>query len=93
MLTMSVFVSTAGQVTYRVVQVTQNEDGETQVVTASPFPPDTQVTLIELRHSEVHHFVIEECSHLANGCTTKCGCLGLILFRYLSFRGTVKCHI
>ena len=44
MLTRTLFVPTAGQVTYRVVQVTQNEDGETQVVTASPFPPDTQVS-------------------------------------------------
>ncbi|KAK2176540.1 hypothetical protein NP493_657g01010 [Ridgeia piscesae] len=35
----------AGQVTYRVVQVTQNEEGETQVMTASPFPPDTQAIM------------------------------------------------
>ena len=31
---------------------------------------------------DVRHFVILECSHLANGCITKCGCIGLLLFRY-----------
>ena len=36
--------------------------------------------MIELRHMDVRHFVIIECSHLANGCTTKCGCIGLMLF-------------
>ena len=37
----------------------------------------------------VRHFVIEESSHVANGCTTKCGCIGLILFRYLSCLGAI----
>jgi len=46
-LTLNILVLTAGQVTYRVVQVTQNEEGETQVMTASPFPPDTQVQHID----------------------------------------------
>ena len=36
--------------------------------------------MIELRHLDIRHFGIEECSHLATGCTTKCGCIGLILF-------------
>ena len=31
--------------------------------------------MIELRHMDVSHFVIIECSHLANGCTTKSGCV------------------
>ena len=35
-----------------------------------------------------HHFVIEKCSHLANGWTTKCGCIGLILCL-----GTIICDI
>ena len=29
--------------------------------------------MIELRHFDVRHYVIEECRHLANGCTTKMG--------------------
>ena len=45
--------------------------------------------MIELRHFDVSHFAIEKCIHLANGCTTKCGCIGLILFHYLSFRGAI----
>ena len=40
--------------------------------------------MIELRHLDVCRFVIEECRHLANGCTAKCAYIGLILFRYLS---------
>ena len=31
--------------------------------------------MIELRHMDVRHFVIIECSYLANGCTIKCGCI------------------
>ena len=37
--------------------------------------------MIELRHMGMmgaRHFVIIECSHLANGCATKCGCIGLV---------------
>ena len=41
----------------------------------------------------VRHFVNEECSHLANGCTTTCGCIGLILFCYLSCPGAIICDI
>ena len=37
------------------------------------------VYYIELRHMGVRHFVI-----IQNGCTTKCGCIGLTLFCYLS---------
>ena len=40
--------------------------------------------MIQLRHKDVHHFVIEECRHLANGCTPNRGGIGLMLFRYLS---------
>ena len=43
--------------------------------------------MIELCHLEVRHFVIEECSHLANCCTTRCACIGFKLFRYLSCLG------
>ena len=39
--------------------------------------------IIEVRHLDVHHFVNEECRHLVNGVTAKCGCIGLLLFRYL----------
>ena len=49
--------------------------------------------MIELRHLDVSHFVIEECSHLANGCTTKCGCIGLILFRYILCLGAIICDV
>ena len=41
--------------------------------------------LIELRHFEVCYLLIEECRHLASGCATKCDCIGLMLFRYLSY--------
>ena len=40
---------------------------------------------IELHHLYVLHFVIEEFRRLANGCTAKCDCIGLMLFRYLSY--------
>ena len=41
--------------------------------------------MIELRHMDVRHVVIEDCSHLAIVCTTTCGCIGLIVvFRYQS---------
>ena len=51
--------------------------------------------MIELRHlvMDDRHFVIEECRHLANDCTTKCGCIGLKLFRYLSCLGAIICDI
>ena len=49
--------------------------------------------MIELHHLDAHHFVIEECSHLANSFTTKCGCIGLMVFRYLSCLGTIICDI
>ena len=42
---------------------------------------------MELRHLDVHRFVIEECRHLANSCTAKCGCISLTLSRYLSCTG------
>ena len=44
-----------------------------------------EVVYIELRHLDVLHFVIEECRLLANGCTAKCGCIGLMLFHFLSY--------
>ena len=40
---------------------------------------------------DVRHFVIIACSHLANGCTIKCGCIGLMLFRYLSCLSAILC--
>ena len=49
--------------------------------------------MIELRHLDDSLFVIEECRHLANGCTTKCGCIGLMLFRYPSCLGAIICVI
>ena len=49
--------------------------------------------MIELRHMDVRHFVTIECSHLANGCTIECGYIGLVLFRYLSYVGTIICYI
>ena len=49
--------------------------------------------MIEPRHMDVCHFVIIECSHLLNGCTIKCGCIGLMLFQYLSSLGAIMCHI
>ena len=42
---------------------------------------------------DVGHFAIIECSHLANGCTIKCGCIGLILFHYLSCLGAMVSDI
>ena len=47
--------------------------------------------MTDLRHMDVHHFVIIECSHLVNGCPIKCGCIGLMLFRYLSCLGEIIC--
>ncbi len=38
-------------------------------------------------------FIIEECSHLATGCITKCGCLGLILLRYLTCLSVILLYI
>ena len=49
--------------------------------------------MIELRHMDVRHFVIMDCSHLANGCTIKYGCIGLIIFCYLSCLGAILCDI
>ena len=49
--------------------------------------------MVELCHMDIHHFVIEECRHLANGCAIKCGCIGLVLFRYLSSVGATICDI
>ena len=46
--------------------------------------------MIELRHLDIRHFVIEEYHHLANCCTAKCCCIGLALFRYL---GAIVCDI
>ena len=48
-----------------------------------------ELVYIELRHLDVLHFVTEEWRHLVNGCTAKCGCIGLILFRYLSCLGAI----
>ena len=45
--------------------------------------------MFELRHMDDCHFVIIECSHLANGCTLECGCIGVTLFRYLSCLGAI----
>ena len=42
---------------------------------------------------DIRHFVILECRHLANGCVLKCGCIGLMLFRNLSYLGTILCYI
>ena len=36
---------------------------------------------LPIRHMDVRHFVIIECSHLAKGGTIKCSCIGLMLFR------------
>ena len=49
--------------------------------------------MIEMRHLDVCHFVIQEYSHLANGCTTKCDCIGSMLYRYLSCLGAIICDI
>ena len=49
--------------------------------------------MIELRHMDARHCVIIECSHLPNGCTIKCGGIGLMLFRYLAFLGAIVCDI
>ena len=50
--------------------------------------------MIELRYLGVRHFVIEECRRLANGCSVKCGCIGSILFLYLSLcLGAIICDI
>ena len=51
------------------------------------------VYIIELRQLDVRRFVIEECSHLARGCTTKFGFIGLILFFYRSCVGAIMCDI
>ena len=49
--------------------------------------------MIELRHMDVCDFVIIDCSDLANVCTIKCGCIGLMLFSYLSCLGAIICNI
>ena len=49
--------------------------------------------MTELRHRDARHFVIIECSHLVNDCTIKCGCIGLMLFRYLSCLSAIICDI
>ena len=46
--------------------------------------------IIELcRTDEPRHFVIIECRYLAKGCALKCGCMGLMFFRYLSCLDTI----
>ena len=42
---------------------------------------------------DVRHSVIIECRYLANGCTIKCGCIGLMLFRYLSCLVAMICDV
>ena len=49
--------------------------------------------MIDLRHVDVRHFVIYESRHLANGCTIKCGRIGVMLFCHLSCLGTIVCDI
>ena len=49
--------------------------------------------MIELRHNDAHHFVIIECRHLVKGCELKLICIGLMLFRKLSFLGSIICYI
>ena len=49
--------------------------------------------MIELRHLDIRHFIIEGCRHIANGCTAKCVCIGFILFRYLPCLGAIICDI
>ena len=46
--------------------------------------------MIELGHVDVSHFVIEQCRRVVNGCTVMCGCIGLILFRYVSGRNNMR---
>ena len=46
--------------------------------------------MIELHNMDVRYFLLES-SHLANGCTIKCGCIGLMLFCYLSCLGAKIC--
>ena len=51
--------------------------------------------MIELRHLDVRHFAIEECSHPANGCTAKWGCIGLIfgaIIVYINTTGFVSVY-
>ena len=50
---------------------------------------DQSLYTIELCHLDVLHFVIEE----SPSCTTKCGCIGLMLFHYLSCLGAIICNI
>ena len=45
----------------------------------------------EARHLDVRHFVIEEARHLANGCTAKCGCIGLMSIRCVSCLSSIIC--
>ena len=49
--------------------------------------------MIELCHMDVCHFVIIECSHLANCRTIKCGCISLMLFHYLPCLSAIICDI
>ena len=42
---------------------------------------------------DTRHFMILECRHLANGCVLKCGCIGWMLFQYLSCLGTIICYV
>ena len=46
--------------------------------------------MIDLRYLDVRLFVIDMFRHLVNGCTPKCGCIGLMLFRYL---GAIICDV
>ena len=45
--------------------------------------------MVQLRHMDFRHFVSIECSHVANGCTIKCGCIGLLLSGYLACLGAM----
>ena len=54
---------------------------------------ESQLLYEQLRHTNIRHFVILECLHLANGCVLKCGCIGLMLFHNLSCLGTIICYI
>ena len=68
---------------------TKDKVAETRIKELTNYLRQTVRVKSELVYSYVTwtsvHVAIEECRHLANGCTTKCGCTGFILLHYLSY--------
>ena len=58
-----------------------------KVANHAPALQQSQYIMIELRHLDVRHIVIEDFRHLAKGCTAKCAWLHRFHISYIYHRG------